>query len=509
MKSVVMIAYFFPPEGNAGSYRPLRFVRHLPSFGWQPTVVTVKAKIYERYDPSLLNQIPNDIQVIRAPNRDLWQALLASRGKRVQEKLAKISADRTARILSAYQSPTRSCVRKLIRSMEAWVYHPDIVMGWITPAVKSVVKFCERERADVIWATAGPVSSFRVAERASRRTGIPYVLDFRDAWTITYNEFEERRPRWATLRDWRNMFRFLKGAQAAIFRSHAEAECYYRAYRGALEPAKIHILPNGFEGNVESFTPSNERKCEFLYTGTLGDYRYDTLLQAIRFLKTFYPVEAAQTHFHFVGEGTEVIERQADALSLKDIITTEGAISQTAVNELSKKAHALLLLGRPPAMKGYELFAAAKLFGYLKAGKPIVAVLPPDEAKHILRRVGTSTVADVDSPKEIVAVLRRVLHCWAEGNLQSLLPDANACQSYSAGSQTQTLVAALEGAPASDSFVPGKVEVPTSLREEISYRYENFKRTSSRTWRRSRSRSRESNPKSPVLTPMHSRNDLK
>jgi len=54
MKSVVMI-YGFPPEGSAGVYRPLRFVRHLPSFGWHPTVITVDAKSYETYDSSLSN----------------------------------------------------------------------------------------------------------------------------------------------------------------------------------------------------------------------------------------------------------------------------------------------------------------------------------------------------------------------------------------------------------------------------------------------------------------------
>src|SRR5687768_9418694 len=40
MKSVLMIAYFFPPEGNAGVYRPLRFVRQLSKIGWSTAVVS-------------------------------------------------------------------------------------------------------------------------------------------------------------------------------------------------------------------------------------------------------------------------------------------------------------------------------------------------------------------------------------------------------------------------------------------------------------------------------------
>jgi len=463
MKSVVMIAYYFPPEANAGSYRPLRFVRHLPGLGWQPIVVTLKTETYERFDPSLLNQVPDGVEVIRVRNHDPWQAFLAKRSRRVQRQLAEIPAEEAVRILSAHQNPIRSRARQLVRSIEARVYHPDIAMGWIIPAVKAIQRACQRKGPDVIWATAGPVSSFHVAERASRRTGVPYVLDFRDAWTITFNEFEARRPRRATLRDWRNMFKFLKEAQAAIFRSHAEAECYYCAYHGALEPSKIHILPNGFEGEVESFDATKKETCEFLYTGTLGDYRYDTLLQAIRFLKTFYPAEAARMHFHFVGEGTEAIGKQADALGLNDSITTGRAVSQSAATELSKKAHALLLLGRPSAMKGHELFAAAKLFGYLKAGRPIVGILPSDEAKQILQRVGASTVANVDSRDDIVSVLRRVLRNWADGTLRSLVPDANVCRAYSAENQTRALVAALEGAPASDPFVPAKVDIPESL----------------------------------------------
>jgi hypothetical protein len=468
MKSVVMIAYAFPPEGNAGVYRPLRFARHLPSFGWQPTVITVETESYERYDPSLVNQIPNGIEVIRVRNRDPWQALQARRSRRIQEQ--RVSSEQTTHILGLQQNPTRSRARELARSIEAWVYHPDIAMGWIAPAARAVEQACKRVRADVIWATAGPVSSFHVAEKASCRTGIPYVLDFRDAWTITYNEFDERRPEWARRLDRRNMFRFLKGAQSVIFRYDSEAECYWRAYHGALDVSKIRIIPNGFEGDVELFTAVPGERCEVLYTGTLSDYRYDTLLQAIGLLKKSFPEEAARLHLHFIGEGTQAIAQQARELGLGDVITSEGALSQSAVTKRSKEAHGLLLLGRPPAMKGYELFAAAKLFGYLKAGQPILGVLPHDEAWQILQRLGVSTIADVESVVDIVAALRQFLRNWSNGCLRSLIPEANACRAFSAERQTQTLVSALEGTPAVEPFVPGHVKIPDSLREEISRR---------------------------------------
>jgi hypothetical protein len=118
-------------------------------------------------------------------------------------------------------------------------------------------------------------------------------------------------------------------------------------------------------------------------------------------------------------------------------------------------------------MKGYELFAGAKLFSYLQAGRPIVGVLPPDETTKILHRVGVPTVADGDSPAEIVAVFQQLLDAWSGGTLSSLVPDRAACKAYSAERQTAALVCALEGKPAAEPFVPHSVEIPPSLREDI------------------------------------------
>jgi hypothetical protein len=474
MKSVVMIAHDFPPEGNAGAYRPLRFARHLPAFGWRPAVVTVETDFFERYDPSLLSQVPGDLEVIRVPNRDPWQAFLARRSRRVGARLSQASPAQASRILASHRWPARAWLREFLRSLEARVYDPDIAMGWIAPAAKAVEQLCRRLDAQMIWATAGPVSSFHVAERASRRTGVPYVLDFRDAWTITFNEFEERRSRRARQRDRYNMFRLLSNAQSVIFRYDREAECFWRAYRGALEPWKIRILPNGFEGEVEPFSATHSEKCEILYTGTLSDYRYDTFIDAISLLKQSFPQEAARLRCHFVGEGFEAISDRARERNLADILTAEAPLRSTALVQRSQQAAAFLLLGRPPSMRGYELFAAAKLFGYLKLGKPIVGVLPADEAKRILHQVGASTVADVDSVADIVAVLRRVVGSWADGTLESLAPDRAACLAYSAKRQSETLVAAFESAPSPDSFVPGQVAIPESLRKEIARREEEF-----------------------------------
>lgn len=59
MKRVLMIAYHFPPlAGSSGIQRTLRFVQHLPKFGWEPLVLPADPRAYERTSDDLLADVP-------------------------------------------------------------------------------------------------------------------------------------------------------------------------------------------------------------------------------------------------------------------------------------------------------------------------------------------------------------------------------------------------------------------------------------------------------------------
>jgi hypothetical protein len=466
-KRVVMIAYSFPPEGNAGAYRPLRFTKQLPRLGWMPTVISAIPPQYERHDPALSRMVPDEIEVIRINASDPWQTFQAWRSGRLKSGSAPISSGNVTTVANGQDERFRTWLRGIIRTAEAWSYHPDMASPWIKSAVDAAIAVCKRKEISVIWATAGPVSSFYIARLASLKTGIPYVMDFRDAWTITHNEFEARRPLWATRRDRKQMYELLCHAQAVTFRYDIEAECFWRAYRGAPDASKVYIIPNGYELPIEKFTAPRGERCIILYAGILSDYRYDSLLTALKILKESDPALAKHLCLRFIGEGMDVIANEAKVLGLSDMIQTTGPKPYAEVAGLQREAHALLVLGRPASKTGYELFAAAKLFGYLKAGRPIIGVLPEDETKKVLLHVGAHTVADVNSTTDIVRILRLVFDNWSLGTLSSLLPDPKACERYSSEKQAEILVRALEGVAPAEPFLPGAQVVPPSLRDRI------------------------------------------
>ena len=60
MKRVLMVAYHFPPlAGSSGIQRTLRFVQHLPKFGWQPLVLSTHTRAYERISHDFDGDLPS------------------------------------------------------------------------------------------------------------------------------------------------------------------------------------------------------------------------------------------------------------------------------------------------------------------------------------------------------------------------------------------------------------------------------------------------------------------
>jgi len=461
-----MIAYHFPSDGSVGSYRPLRFVRNLPAFGWQPIVVTDNPRNYDIYDPGLLEQVPKSTEILRVRNPDPWKAIQERRAGTFQKSITSMSSEAAVRVYAAQERPLRSMAREAVRNLESFFYRPDMAMLWIPVATKAVMKACSQNKPAAIWATGSPWSSFIVARKVSQRTGIPYVLDLRDSWTLNYDELQARQSERAKARD-RDLLRTLfHGAQAIVLRYMGEAETYWRAYSDAMDPKRTHLIPNGYDGQIASGNVPRGERCMVLYTGGVAPYIYESLLDALALMKRSEPDIARVLRIVFVGFQTELIDKIIERLDLTDIVETSRPLPNSEIGRLQNQAHALLLLGWKPT-QGSE-FGGSKIFGYLKSGRPIVGVLPKDENTRILRSVGVSTIADASSLTQIIEVFRRLVNAWSKNELSTLVPDRAACEKYSATRQTQALVRALEGSEALDPFIPGESDPAGSLEKLVS-----------------------------------------
>ena len=76
MKRVLVIAYYWPPSGGSGVQRWVKFVKYLPSEGWEPVVFAPDGADYPSLDPSFQKEVPASVEVLRGR---IWEPYAAYR----------------------------------------------------------------------------------------------------------------------------------------------------------------------------------------------------------------------------------------------------------------------------------------------------------------------------------------------------------------------------------------------------------------------------------------------
>src|SRR5205807_913119 len=180
-KRVLFVSYLFPPVGGAGVQRAAKFVKYLPACGWIPSVLTVANPSVPVRDESLVAEIPPQAVIRRARP---WEPSYAVKGMVAAREPAGAHPLRTVGRLA----------RNLVHGVVKTLLQPDPQVLWLPGAMRQGLKLLREIRHDVILATAPPFSSFLVAARLSRKTGLPLILDYRDEWTICNAHWENRRP---------------------------------------------------------------------------------------------------------------------------------------------------------------------------------------------------------------------------------------------------------------------------------------------------------------------------
>src|SRR4051812_44615969 len=113
MRRVLIVAYYFPPIAGIGSIRAASFAKHLPEFGWEPTVLAPEGTPHAQ-DPSL---DVAEVHVVRA------RSLEFSRRRPAVAAPAGGAA-------GPQQPASRSAPSRHVREAVKQVVFPDAQIGW-------------------------------------------------------------------------------------------------------------------------------------------------------------------------------------------------------------------------------------------------------------------------------------------------------------------------------------------------------------------------------------------
>ena len=179
MKRVLVISYYFPPSGGPGVQRMLKFVKYLPDFGWQPTVLTVRADhaSYPDLDATLEAEIPASVEVVKTRSWDPYALYARLQGKSRTEAVG----------VGFVKDEAEGWMQRLAKWMRANLFLPDARVGWVPFALHAAKRMMEQEPFDVVITSGPPHSTHLVGRALKRRFGCRWVVDMRDPWTdISY-----------------------------------------------------------------------------------------------------------------------------------------------------------------------------------------------------------------------------------------------------------------------------------------------------------------------------------
>lgn len=400
-----MLCHPFPPTGGAGVQRSTKFVKYLPGHGWRPTVLTVRKGIYAQQDASLLREIPRGTRVIRTSTFEPAEAALADlrpTGARpgVKQRLSRLIYD--AAIV------------------------PDRTLLWLPHAFAAGLRAARQTRPEVIYATGNPYASFLLARLLAAAVTRPYVLDFRDAWTLNWYSWRYR-PRLDAVRRWRAAVEraqerlVLRGAAAAIFMSEQVLADHAAAYPELAD--RFVQLSNGFDpADFESVAPRQLEGFTILYAGKFAEYRRpDDFLRGFALAARQEPAFGASARAVFVGDFGLEHRAVAEEVGVAKSVVALGYRPHEEAVALMKGASALALISG-----GDRTEQPGKVFEYLAADRPIVAIIPEDGASGdaIRASAGGGYFATPGEPSSIASALLRVWH--ARERVQHADPAARA-----------------------------------------------------------------------------------
>jgi len=321
MKKVLIITFFFNQK-DIGAIRLRGLVKNLPTYGWNPTVLTVKppensAKQIQVFETSYIDKFT------------LWKKRL---GIPINKSLKE-----------QFNLPTYKEKKTLIDIIiQLWAEiftYPDPTINWAISAIEKGNEIIKESHFDAIVSSMTPLTSHIIANDLVRKNKIPWIADFRDLWTqnhydknLRIRHFFERRLE----------LRTLSSANALTTVSQPLVEKLKELHKNK----NVYSIPNGYD--PEQLNPGIPltKKFSITYTGRLYKGRRDPepLFKVLKILIDENKIDPKTIEINFFGSDEGWLIRDIKKYQLEKIIQIHGQISREVSIQKQRESQVLLHL---------------------------------------------------------------------------------------------------------------------------------------------------------------------
>ena len=372
-------------------------------------MLTVEAAHYLAEDPWLESQLPKNLRVYRS------KAFLP--GRFFRKTLRHSYADSESGSEAALKRALKSGFLFGKNLVYTLAFTPDEYIGWIPFAVKEGLQIIQREKVDAIYTTAPPNSLHLIGRELHRKAGVPWVADFRDLWNQYPESYNPFRWRWkARLDDWFEK-RVLSACQRAVVVSETMKRELLTKYPD-LPEGKLAVITNGFDPDDAKNLQAKKLfpgKFTVTHSGTLFAWRKTPeFFEAIRSLVDEIPEFSRDFQLVLIGIVHAAVREEIRRLRLDDWIHILPYRTYPKMMQLLRGSDVLLLIvgNQPHASNVLTL----KLFDYMNAKRPILAIAPEGEVSKAMEGYELGKTVFPGDRHGVAKALEQFYQQWKPGN---------------------------------------------------------------------------------------------
>jgi hypothetical protein len=382
MRKVLIITYYWPPCGGSAVLRWLKFAKYFRESGWEPVVYTPTNPEPQEIDMSLLNDIPDNLEVIASPIWEPYTIYKKLTGRKKEDRLG-------VALMSDKTKP--GFMTKISLWIRSNLFIPDPRRLWVRPSVRLLNSYLRAHPVDVVVTTGPPHSMHLIGFGLKRKLNIKWIADFRDPWTNIDFYRDLALTRWAD-RCHRKLERaVLENADHVITVSPGMTRDFVSMGIG-----HVTTITNGYDSEPMNAVETDRERFTLLHLGSMPKSRNPEILwKALAELVNSNPGFSARLQIRLIGKTDLAISESIRKHQLQEYLVSEDFIPHDQTLAILSGTDVLLLcINNTPNAGG---ILTNKFFEYLSAHRPILAFGPADgDAAAILSNTGAGKIFGYD-----------------------------------------------------------------------------------------------------------------
>lgn len=402
---ILILSWYFPPVNAVAAIRTGKMARFFLEAGHDVKVITARKSDTNR---SLKVELPADcihetdwidVDKIIHPLSNLARAVRPARP--AAETPPASQAPSAPGTPGAAAARGKSLKQRLSGFYNNLFFFPDRYVGWVPRLLAAGRQIDRGWKADMIYASGPPFSVFLGAHFLSRRTGVPWVAEFRDRWV---DDPYFPPPPWRHGLERRLERTLISGASGIVTVSSPWADFFRDKYA---KPTQV--IYNGFDPADFPLQVAQDFAADgpvrIVHTGSIYPGRRDPSPVFEAIAKSDFTPD--QVRVVFCGARENYVQPLAAQFGITDFVETVPPVSYAESLKIQRNADVLLLLQwNNPLEQGN---VPAKVFEYLASMRPILGIGYEQGVPAGLIRERRAGLYSSDP-----AVIGPQLKCWIE-----------------------------------------------------------------------------------------------